>query len=472
MTPESLARLANALPVDKDRLKFKMVCSDGTTLYPAGIDELLSFPNPKSREISKIEISTPYSDKSRCEIGFSNDPLWPVTYTVSGEDSYVVSTSDIIEQHIESMISSGQHRISNSFFLHEFAGPALGGGATVITGIGLLSCLIIFVQHKHFYFNSSVIVSGCESGLVFFFGLVLLAVAIKLDRLIRYFFPNVSFLYARYVYDLNGMLLEETNAAGAAQADYIYLNGQPVAVLSGSTLYDLHTDHLGTPQFATNSSQVKEWTFTYAPFGDAATTAGTITQNLRLPGQYFDSETGWNHNGFRDYAPNWGRYIESDPLGQFGDSYSPYVYANSNPLMYIDPFGLCWVYRQSTGQLTHIDANGNVDYTANGGYSGYGQGLNNPAMQSVQSRQPGDPAGPIPQGPYSIGAPHYSPNTGPMTMNLSPIDGNNALGRTLLRIHGDNAAHNHTASTGCIIEGPNVRNRIANSNDNCLEVVP
>jgi hypothetical protein len=139
--------------------------------------------------------------------------------------------------------------------------------------------------------------------------------------------------------------------------------------------------------------------------------------------------------------------------------------------MYIDPFGLCWVYSQASGQLTHVDANGNVDYTANGGYSGFGQGLNNPAMQSVQSQQPGDPAGPIPQGQYSIGMPHNSPNTGPMTMNLTPI-GHNALGRTLLRIHGDNASHNNTASTGCIIETPNVRNRIANSNDNCLQVVP
>jgi hypothetical protein len=34
-------------------------------------------------------------------------------------------------------------------------------------------------------------------------------------------------------------VLEETNASGAAQADYIYLDGRPVAVLNGSTLYYL-----------------------------------------------------------------------------------------------------------------------------------------------------------------------------------------------------------------------------------------
>lgn len=173
-----------------------------------------------------------------------------------------------------------------------------------------------------------------------------------------------------------------------------------------------------------------------------------------------------------DEIASGGLYVESDPIGLYGGSYSPYVYANGNPIIYVDPFGLCWVYSQSTGQLTHVDPDGNVDYTANGGYSGYGQGLNNPAMQSIQAQQHGDPAGPIPQGQYSIGGPYYNPRTGPMTMNLTPINGNNALGRTLLRIHGDNAAHNHTASTGCIVEGANVRNRIANGNDNCLQVVP
>jgi len=93
---------------------------------------------------------------------------------------------------------------------------------------------------------------------------------------------------------------EETNASGVAQADYIYLNGWPVAVLNGSTLYFLHDDMLGTPQLATDSNQTVQWQASYDPFGQASV-SGTVTQNLRLPGQYFDVESGWNHNGFRDY---------------------------------------------------------------------------------------------------------------------------------------------------------------------------
>jgi RHS repeat-associated protein len=37
--------------------------------------------------------------------------------------------------------------------------------------------------------------------------------------------------------------------------------------------------------------------------------------NLRMPGQYFDAETGLNYDNFRDYDPGTGRYVESDPIG-------------------------------------------------------------------------------------------------------------------------------------------------------------
>jgi len=143
-----------------------------------------------------------------------------------------------------------------------------------------------------------------------------------------------------YQYGQDGGLLEETNASGVAQADYIYLNGRPVAVLNGSTLYYLHDDILGTPQLATDSNQAVAWQSSYDAFGQASV-SGTVTQNLRLPGQYFDVESGWNHNGFRDYAPQLGRYIEPDPLGRLGSGNTLYVYVNDNPTRFVDKLGLC-----------------------------------------------------------------------------------------------------------------------------------
>jgi len=144
-----------------------------------------------------------------------------------------------------------------------------------------------------------------------------------------------------YQYGQNGLLLEETDTSGMAQADYIYLNGRPVAVLNGSTFYYLHDDRLGTPQVASDSSQNIQWQASYEPFGTTTSVSGTITQNLRFPGQYFDVESGWNHNGFRDYLPALGRYAEPDPLGRLGSGNDLYAYADDNPANLIDPLGLC-----------------------------------------------------------------------------------------------------------------------------------
>ena len=55
----------------------------------------------------------------------------------------------------------------------------------------------------------------------------------------------------------------------------------------------MHTDHLGTPQVITDSSQNIVWQADYKPFGEATMTTELVTNNLRFPGQYFDGETGY-----------------------------------------------------------------------------------------------------------------------------------------------------------------------------------
>jgi len=68
----------------------------------------------------------------------------------------------------------------------------------------------------------------------------------------------------------------------------------------------------------TDSTGVVVWAATYEPFGKATITVEQITNNLRFPGQYFDAETGLCYNWNRDYNPQLGRYIESDPIGLKG----------------------------------------------------------------------------------------------------------------------------------------------------------
>jgi len=63
-----------------------------------------------------------------------------------------------------------------------------------------------------------------------------------------------------------------------------------------------------------------------------------VADNLRLPGQIFDGQAGLHANGFRDFDPAVGRYVESDPTGLEG-GINTFTYA-LDPLRFVDPTGL------------------------------------------------------------------------------------------------------------------------------------
>ena len=102
--------------------------------------------------------------------------------------------------------------------------------------------------------------------------------------------------------------------------------------------YYFHNDQLGTPQVVTDSQQQVAWKGEYDPFGMVTETVSTVEQNIRFPGQYFDSETELHYNYFRTYDPNTGRYVESDPIGILG-GLSTYGYSYQNRIRYFDPTG-------------------------------------------------------------------------------------------------------------------------------------
>jgi len=80
---------------------------------------------------------------------------------------------------------------------------------------------------------------------------------------------------------------------------------------------------------------------TYSAFGRAEITLAKISNNLRLPGQYFDKETGLHYNFQCYYDPDTGRYITVDPIGLRG-GINLYAYVGGNPITRSDWLGLKW----------------------------------------------------------------------------------------------------------------------------------
>lgn len=119
-------------------------------------------------------------------------------------------------------------------------------------------------------------------------------------------------------------------------------------------------------------------------------------------------------------------------------------------------------FRITTGDLTGPDG------TFWGkGYSGHGQGVDNPSDEAIAN------VGPIPEGKWRILPPEDSGHTGPFTLPLSPLEGTNVMGRSDFRIHGDliGSVGLELASHGCIILARPIRERINGESDRTLNVI-
>jgi len=130
----------------------------------------------------------------------------------------------------------------------------------------------------------------------------------------------------------------------------LMLSGLACSAPAMARIYYIHNDHLGTPQVLTDQNQTVVWRADTAPYGRAATT-GTVTFNLRFPGQYYDEETGLHYDWYRYYDLRTGRYITSDPIGLTG-GLNPYLYGAANPLGFVDPLGLD--FRVVNGQRIRV----------------------------------------------------------------------------------------------------------------------
>jgi RHS repeat-associated protein len=141
-------------------------------------------------------------------------------------------------------------------------------------------------------------------------------------------------------------LIAEFEDTGSETKSYGYAPNStwttnPLFMKQGTQCYFCHNDHLGTPQKMTSISGAVVWSTKYESFGEAKIDpSSTVVNNLRFPGQYFDTGTGLYYNYHRNYYPIIGRYLTPDPIGIEHGTNHLYGYVMNNPIRKTDPKGL------------------------------------------------------------------------------------------------------------------------------------
>ena len=80
-------------------------------------------------------------------------------------------------------------------------------------------------------------------------------------------------------------------------------------------------------------------TYQYDPFGRVLAQSGSLTQPFQFATKRVDAGTGLVYYGYRFYAPEAGRWLTRDPLGEAG-GLNLYAFTGNNPVNWVDFWGL------------------------------------------------------------------------------------------------------------------------------------
>ena len=158
----------------------------------------------------------------------------------------------------------------------------------------------------------------------------------------RRLWKEVGRVRACYFYADEGLVGEYDSSGGEIRTygyapDSVWTKN-PLFQKAGGNYYWYHNDHLGTAQKLIDTSGRAIWAATYSSFGNIQIGVAEIENNLRFPGQYYDSETGLYYNWNRYYDSVTGRYLQTDP---YNEGVNLYAYVFGDPVNLVDPEGLC-----------------------------------------------------------------------------------------------------------------------------------
>ncbi len=161
-----------------------------------------------------------------------------------------------------------------------------------------------------------------------------------------------------FFYFDNWDLVEERDAADAEIAHYVrgaMIDEILTKVTTAGAIYYQH-DSLGNVTQLTDSTGTVVEKYSYDIFGaptilapdSSILTSSAYSNRFMFTGREFIQEIGLYDYRNRMYSPEWGRFLQTDPLRFGGDDVNLYRYVSNNPVNEVDPWGLKWV---STGKV-------------------------------------------------------------------------------------------------------------------------
>ena len=157
----------------------------------------------------------------------------------------------------------------------------------------------------------------------------------------------------RYIYDAAGNLLAEADENNVISRYYIYGQGLLAMVTASDSIYCYHFNTIGSTIAMTDTNEGVVNSYAYTPFGIIPSEQETFSQPFKYVGQHgvMTEPNGLYYMRARYYDPSIGRFISEDPAGFGGGDINLYIYAGNNPIMLIDPLGLCSTYQPSNPTL-------------------------------------------------------------------------------------------------------------------------
>jgi len=163
-----------------------------------------------------------------------------------------------------------------------------------------------------------------------------------------------------WIYDSEGRIVGESNAAGVLTKRFVYASRPhvPDQMITSGVKYALVTDHLGSVRLVVNTATgAVAQRMDYDEFGRVTKDTKPGLQPFGFAGGLYDQDTKLVRFGARDYDPETGRWLSKDPILFAGGDSNLYQYVMADPVNLIDPSGLISEkYRQRGAKFAGVGA--------------------------------------------------------------------------------------------------------------------